>query len=55
MALLVLAIKDRPGLTAAIVGGAVAVMGVGLPYSLGLLVGAAAGVVAGMTSERWFA
>ncbi len=55
MALLVLAIKDKPGLTAAIVGGSVAVMGVGLPYSLGLLVGAAAGVVAGMASERWFA
>ena len=53
VALLVLAIKDRPGLVAAAFGGAVAVLGIGLPYHLGLLVGAAAGVASGMISERW--
>lgn len=53
MALLVLAIRDKPGLVAATVGGAVAVAAVGLPYNLGLLVGAVAGVAAGIASERW--
>lgn len=53
MALLVLAIKDRPGLVAAAAGGTVAVLGIGLPYHLGLLVGAGVGVAAGMVSERW--
>ena len=54
MALLVLAIRDKPGLVAAIVGGFVAVAAFALPYNLGLLVGACAGVAAGMISERWF-
>jgi predicted branched-subunit amino acid permease len=53
MALLVLAIRDKPGLVAAIVGGGVAVLTIPLPYNLGLLVGALAGVLAGMASERW--
>lgn len=52
LALLVLAIRDRPGLVAAAVGGIVAVGAVGLPYNLGLLVGSLAGVAAGMASER---
>jgi predicted branched-subunit amino acid permease len=55
LALLVLAVKTPPGLVAAAVGGAVALAAVGLPYSLGLPLGAAAGVVAGMVSERWLA
>ena len=55
LALLVLAIRDKPGLVAAEVGGAVAVAAVPLPYNLGLLVGAVAGVVAGVVSERWLA
>jgi branched chain amino acid efflux pump len=54
MALLVLAIKDKPGLVAASVGGTVALLSIGLPYSLGLMIGAVAGVLAGMASERWF-
>ncbi len=54
MALLVLAIRDRPGAVAAVIGGVVAVMGVALPYNLGLPLGAIAGVAAGMASERWF-
>lgn len=54
MALLVLAVKDKPGLVAAVVGGSVAVATIGLPYHLGLLVGTASGISAGMVSERWF-
>ncbi len=53
LSLLVLAIKDKPGLVAAAVGGAVALGTVGLSYNLGLLIGALAGVIAGMTAERW--
>lgn len=53
MALLVLAVKDKPGLVAAVVGGGVAVMAIGLPYHLGLVVGTAAGIAAGLLSERW--
>ncbi len=55
MALLVLAIRTPPGVVAAVVGAAVAVAAVGLPYSLGLPLGAVAGVLAGMASERWLA
>ena len=55
MALLVLAVRDRPGLVAAAAGGTVAVIATGLPYNLGLLVGAVCGVVAGLVSERWLA
>lgn len=51
MALLVLAVKDRPGLLAAVVGGVVAVAAVGLPYHLGLPLGTAGGIAAGMLSE----
>ena len=52
MALLVLAVKDRPQVVAAATGGLVALAAVGLPYNLGLLCGAIAGVVAGLTAER---
>jgi len=53
IALLVLAVKDKPGLVAAVIGGSVAVAAVGLPYHLGLLVGTASGIAAGMTAEGW--
>ena len=53
LALLVVAVKDRPGLVAAIAGGVVALLAIGLPYHLGLVAGALAGVVAGVVSERW--
>jgi predicted branched-subunit amino acid permease len=53
MALLVLAVKDKPGLLAAVVGGGVAVAAIGLPYHLGLVAGTASGIAAGMFSERW--
>lgn len=51
MALLVLAVKDRPSLLAAVTGGAVAVAAVGLPYHLGLPLGTAAGIAVGMLTE----
>jgi len=54
IALLVLAVKDKPGLVAAVVGGGVAVATIGLPYHLGLLVGTVSGIGAGIVSERWF-
>ncbi|MEX2536036.1 MAG: AzlC family ABC transporter permease [Trueperaceae bacterium] len=54
LALLMPAIKDRPGAIAAVVGGVVALAGIPLPYNLGLIVGALAGVVAGVLAEsRW--
>ncbi len=51
VALLVPAIEDRASLVAGIVGAAVAVAGVGAPLNLGLLVGAASGVLAGVILE----
>ena len=49
----VLAGKNKHGLVAAVVGGSVAVAAIGLPYHLGLLVGTASGIAAGMASEGW--
>jgi predicted branched-subunit amino acid permease len=53
LALLVVAVKDRPGLVAAVAGGVVALAAIGLPYHLGLVAGALVGVAAGVASERW--
>ena len=53
LALLVVAVKDKPGLVAAATGGIVALVAIGLSYHLGLVAGALAGVVAGVASERW--
>lgn len=47
LALLVPAVEDYPTLSAALVGGVVATAGVGLPFNLGLVVGALAGVGVG--------
>lgn len=47
LAVLVPAIEGRPTLAAALVGGAVAIIGVSLPFNAGLLVGAVAGIAAG--------
>ena len=52
MALLVLAVRDRPQVIAAATGGLVAVATIGLPYNLGLICGALAGVAAGLAAER---
>ncbi len=50
--LLVPAVTSRPRLVAALVGGAVAVLGAPLPFNLGLVAGALAGVGAGLAAER---
>jgi 4-azaleucine resistance transporter AzlC len=52
LALLVPALKDKPCWVAAIVAGIVVLAGKGLPYNLGLIVGSAAGIAAGLLAER---
>ena len=51
LALLVPAVDDRPTLVSALVGGTVAVVAHGLPLQLGLLVGAVAGIAAGVVAD----
>jgi predicted branched-subunit amino acid permease len=53
-ALLILAVRTRAALLAAVVGGIVAVIAIDLPYGMGLMAGAVAGVAAGMISDRRF-
>jgi len=48
-------LRTRPMLLAAIVAAAVAVAAHGLPYKLGLMLAALAGVVVGVWAERWSA
>lgn len=48
LVLLVPAVRDRPGFEAAIVSGGVAVMLAGLPWNLGLMLGALSGVTWGV-------
>lgn len=55
LALLMPTVVNRPTLTAAIVGGGVAVLAANVPYGLGLMIGALAGVVAGVIAERFLA
>ncbi len=52
LALLVMSVKSRPALVAALVGGSLSVLGRGLPAGLGLTVGALAGIAAGVIAER---
>jgi len=51
-ALLVLAVRTRPELVAALVGGAVAVIAAPAPLGLGLVIGALTGVAAGVVAHR---
>lgn len=51
MALMFAAIKDKPGVVAAVVGGGFAVLFKGMPYNLGLIVAALLGIAAGMLVE----
>lgn len=51
LAILVPAVVDRASLVAAVVGGSVAVVAVGLPFNLGLLGGALTGIGAGLAVE----
>ena len=52
IAVVVPAIKDRPTAAAGAVAGLVALMADPLPYNLGLMVGAMAGIVTGYAAER---
>lgn len=51
MALMFAALKDRPAVLAALVGGVAAVLAKGLPYNLGLVLAALLGIGAGMMAE----
>lgn len=52
LVLLIPVVQTRPGLVAAVVGGVVAVAASNAPYGLGLVIGALAGVAAGVLAER---
>jgi len=52
IALLFLTVRTRPELVAALVGGAAAVIAAPAPLGLGLIVGALAGVAAGVVAHR---
>jgi len=51
IALVVPALKDRAGLAAALVGGVIAVLAFSMPYKLGIIVAALAGISAGLLVE----
>lgn len=52
LALLIPALRDRPSVVAALVGGLVALAANDVPYNLGLLIGAFSGIAAGVIAER---
>jgi predicted branched-subunit amino acid permease len=52
IALLVPALRDRPGALAALAAGVIAVLTYNWPYKLGLMTAALAGIVAGLAAER---
>ena len=52
LALLMPLLRNRPSLAAALTGGVVSVVAWSAPYRLGLIIGALAGVVAGVLVER---
>jgi len=52
LVLMILAIRDRPGVIAAVVGGVAAVAGRTIPYKLGLMIATALGVAAGVIAEK---
>lgn len=52
IALVIPAVKDKPSLLAAVVAGVVALLADGLPYNLGLMTAAAAGICVGYLTER---
>jgi predicted branched-subunit amino acid permease len=51
MALMFAALKDRPTVVAALVGGISAVLAKGRPYNLGLVIAALLGIASGMLAE----
>ncbi len=52
-AIVALQLRDRPVLCAALAAGAVALLARDLPYKLGLMLAAVAGVATGMLTEAW--
>jgi predicted branched-subunit amino acid permease len=52
MALMFAALKDRPAVIAALVGGTIAILTKGLPYNLGLVLAALLGIGAGVLAEN---
>jgi 4-azaleucine resistance transporter AzlC len=54
-AIVALQLRERPVLVAALVAGGVALLARGLPYKLGLILAAVAGVAAGLLAEVWVA
>ena len=52
-AIVALQLRERPVLFAAVVAGTVALLARELPYKLGLMLAAVAGVCAGMLAEAW--
>jgi predicted branched-subunit amino acid permease len=52
IALVIPAVKDRPAAAAAATAGATALLANGLPYNLGLMAGAFAGILTGYLAER---
>jgi len=52
MALMFAALKDRPAVIAALVGGLSAILAKGLPYNLGLVLAASLGIGAGLLAEK---
>ena len=52
MALMFAALKDRPAVVAALVGGTSAILAKGLPYNLGLVLAALLGIGAGILAEN---
>jgi len=52
MALMFAALKDRPAVIAALVGGGSAILARGLPYNLGLVLAALLGILAGVLAEN---
>jgi 4-azaleucine resistance transporter AzlC len=53
IAILIPQLKSRSTILSALVAGAVAVLAAGLPNKLGLLIAIAAGMLAGMLTEKW--
>jgi 4-azaleucine resistance transporter AzlC len=51
IAILIPALKDRPAIAAALSAGLVALLAVGLPYKLGLILAALVGILVGMIAE----
>ena len=52
LALLVPSIRNRSGVVAALVGGGITVVASGAPYGLGLIIGASAGIAAGLAVKE---